>query len=349
MCCYTNNDINKDLRKYLTAPQFKRFSEQTCFTTYTHMPKYHVQAQIIRYVMVREVESSFGDALLISLNGATLHFTQREFTLISGLNCTADDFEFEFDTDVPNMIISQYFGVVKKMPSIQPLCKKSASPKKEAVVTQAIQGEKSFASSGVPQKINVDQNAFLRQEIDLLKKYVKDEFDDIRKLINEKFNSVMDAMRVSHEAEKGFKYQSLGRMPEHAAHVQIHVDDDHIEDLNLLPPNLSFLMNCFQEEVTLLPMQRYRRPGRWNTSPYLSTFESSTGHDVAIKHEIEKYHNFCLSTLQQQISIKRKICFNSLDYAMKKIEVDSMSDDEAPPRKIRPIVNSSRSYRIVFS
>ncbi|MCD9643289.1 hypothetical protein HAX54_030631, partial [Datura stramonium] len=106
----TSNDINKDLRKYLTASQFKRFSEQTYFAAYTHMPKYHVQAQIIRCAMVRGVESSSVDAFLINLSGTTLHFIQREFTLITGLNCMADNSKFEFDTDVPNRLISQYFG-----------------------------------------------------------------------------------------------------------------------------------------------------------------------------------------------------------------------------------------------
>ncbi|MCD9560922.1 hypothetical protein HAX54_019782, partial [Datura stramonium] len=37
------------------------------------------------------------------------------------------------------------------------------------------------------------------------------------------------------------------------------------------------------------------------------------------------------------------------DYAIKKIEVDFMSDDEAPPSKIKPIVEYSSSVRIVLS
>ncbi|MCD7445847.1 hypothetical protein HAX54_015570 [Datura stramonium] len=37
------------------------------------------------------------------------------------------------------------------------------------------------------------------------------------------------------------------------------------------------------------------------------------------------------------------------DYTMKKTEADFMSDDEAPPRKIRPIIDSSSIYRIVLS
>ncbi|MCD7451739.1 hypothetical protein HAX54_013337, partial [Datura stramonium] len=55
MYCYTNNDINKDLKKYLSASQFK-----------------------------------------------------REFTLVTGLNCVADESEFEFDTAAPNRLIVQY-------------------------------------------------------------------------------------------------------------------------------------------------------------------------------------------------------------------------------------------------
>ncbi|MCD9644847.1 hypothetical protein HAX54_033359 [Datura stramonium] len=37
------------------------------------------------------------------------------------------------------------------------------------------------------------------------------------------------------------------------------------------------------------------------------------------------------------------------DYATKKLEAESMSDDEAPPKKIRSVVESSNNYRIVLS
>ncbi|MCD7446621.1 hypothetical protein HAX54_012106 [Datura stramonium] len=494
--------------------------------------------------MVREVESSSDDALLINLNGTTLHFTQKEFTLISGLNCTTDEFEFEFDMDVPNRLISQYFGgdntmTVSKVEFVKKFEKKVwgnndddalkfallcgcmnvvpmfilrlqprnivLTPRELSILElpppfveshsvysvdnevdqsnddfmdvqpqiPTAKGKEKVGNSSSPVKDKTKQqtaaspHSIRRQHYHVVKPDVKDEFDNIRKLINEKFSSVMDAASVGHEAEKGSKYQTPGRMPEHTAHVQTHIDDNHIEDLNMPPsqfefpdellpslnPERSIIVHPYvniQEEVTSLPMQRYRPPGRWNTSPYLSRFGSSTGsssripltftkrhpfeensingpyditlieeylkwirddllvrsagHDVAVKHEIEKLLQLLLIYLsttdfyqkkgttssthsryniqapsdafevmyvdnipQQKIgkflscgegipnsSIDIEFLSNRYasilwDYEMKKIEVDSMSDDEAPPRKIIPIIDSSSSYRIVLS
>ncbi|MCE5167027.1 hypothetical protein HAX54_034118 [Datura stramonium] len=253
-------------------------------------------------------------------------------------------------------------------------------------------------------------------------------------------------------------------MPEHTA--QTHVGDVHLEDLNMSPsqfelpdellPNLnperSIIIHPnvnIQEEVTLLPMQRCRRPGRWNTSPHMSIFGSSTdsatsatkgedlvceyingyrlyvvvpwhtvdsvfirinvkdklhwvlavlslrdrciyiydslrsaGHDAAVKREIEKLPQFLPMYLSTTYFYKKKGITSSThpryniqtpsdafevtyvdnipqrksgsiyasilwDYTTKKLEVESMSDDEAPPKKIRPV--SSSSYRIVLS
>ncbi|MCD7471865.1 hypothetical protein HAX54_012609 [Datura stramonium] len=54
---------------------------------------------------------------------------------------------------------------VKKMPPAQPLHENPVSPKKEAIATQAVLGEKLFVSSDVPQRSNVDQNTIFRQEL----------------------------------------------------------------------------------------------------------------------------------------------------------------------------------------
>ncbi|MCD7451444.1 hypothetical protein HAX54_011851 [Datura stramonium] len=46
MCCYTNIDITKYLKKYITGSPFKKFFEETYFVAYTGMQKFNVQAQM---------------------------------------------------------------------------------------------------------------------------------------------------------------------------------------------------------------------------------------------------------------------------------------------------------------
>ncbi|MCD9639273.1 hypothetical protein HAX54_023681 [Datura stramonium] len=475
--------------------------------------------------MARELESSSGNALLINVNGTTLHFTQREFTLISSLNCTTDESEFVFDTDVPNRLIHQYFGgdntrTVNKAKFVDKFEKKVwgnsdddalkfalvfknidptsrelsilelPSPYVESQIVHPVdnvaeQSDDDFmdvqpliptakdkekvvesSSPNVLQKSHVEQNAAIRQKIDLVKKYVKDEFDDIRKLINNKFNNLMDVVRVhgregqyhkpevasnvppqqdnlsgeinqnandgvhnmeeltelhdqnmnsdinkdkpKHMADMQFdqrehiqrKFQGVTIvMPKNT--VQTHIGDVHLKDLNMAPSQFEFhdelLLSLnpersiivhphanIQEEVTPLPMQR------------------SAGHDAVVKHEIEKLPELLsiylsttdfykkkgitssthpryniqtpsdafevmdcgifMATYAEFLSGGEGILNSSIDaefrrnkyasilwdYATKKLEAESMSDDEAPPKKIRPVVQSSSSYRIVL-
>ncbi|MCE0482059.1 hypothetical protein HAX54_040438 [Datura stramonium] len=305
---------------------------------------------------------------------------------------------------------------VKKMPSIQPLRKKSVSPKEEAVVTQA----------------------------------VKDEFDDIRRLINEKFNSVMDAVRVGHEAEglgdqtdeihhhtclgldhqqlrKKYKYNPVNtykyttvdypfkkiiawiwdKSAEADSVSSAAKEEDLIcEYINgyrfyaAIPwytvDNVFIPINVKDKIHWVLAILLFR-----NRCIYVYDSLGSVEHDVAVKREIDKlsqllpihvlttdfYHKKGITTsthpryniqipsdafeglwsfcpaYAEFLSSSEDIPNSSIDvdllqnryasilwdYAMKKIEAESMSDDEAPLRKIRPIVDSTSSYRIKLS
>ncbi|KAM3204301.1 hypothetical protein P3L10_027710 [Capsicum annuum] len=60
--------------------------------------------------MSLELEESSKDALVIYVNGSTLRFSLREFIIITGLNCVANEDAFVIENKEPNWIVSRYFG-----------------------------------------------------------------------------------------------------------------------------------------------------------------------------------------------------------------------------------------------
>ncbi|XP_027769608.1 uncharacterized protein LOC107006409 [Solanum pennellii] len=109
MQCYTQINTLKELRNKLPPKQYNRICASSCFAQLTAMRRCHVQAQLFRCIMLSELEGSSVNAIIFYINGTTLRFTIREFAIISGLNCSDNCADFNFDTDQPNRIIDEYF------------------------------------------------------------------------------------------------------------------------------------------------------------------------------------------------------------------------------------------------
>ncbi|XP_049344033.1 uncharacterized protein LOC125808366 [Solanum verrucosum] len=119
MQCYTNIEVMKVLATKLTISQYKEFCGTTCFAQLSSIRRCHVQAQLIRCMFLREIEGSSKDAILIHVNGTTLRFTIRDFAIITGLKCSDNEKDFVFNTEEPNRMILQYFGVEKAITKSQ--------------------------------------------------------------------------------------------------------------------------------------------------------------------------------------------------------------------------------------
>uniref|UniRef100_A0A3Q7EDL4 Ubiquitin-like protease family profile domain-containing protein n=1 Tax=Solanum lycopersicum TaxID=4081 RepID=A0A3Q7EDL4_SOLLC len=65
------------------------------------MRRCHVQAQLFRCFMLRELEGSSVNAILFCINDRKLRFIIREFAITFGLNCSDNVADFCFDTDQP--------------------------------------------------------------------------------------------------------------------------------------------------------------------------------------------------------------------------------------------------------
>ncbi|KAM3284938.1 hypothetical protein P3S67_023737 [Capsicum chacoense] len=59
--------------------------------------------------MSLKTRKSSTSTIVIRAKGTILHFTIREFALMTSLNCATDKDEFVFDEECPNRIIDQYF------------------------------------------------------------------------------------------------------------------------------------------------------------------------------------------------------------------------------------------------
>ncbi|XP_069145065.1 uncharacterized protein [Solanum lycopersicum] len=111
--CFFNHDIKANLVKYLHGHIYNVLCESTCFGKYIQMHQCHVHEQIHRRCMALELNCSSRQAFVMRVNGSTLHFNLREFTLISGLSCVNEENDFIFDESEPNRFMEKYFEGVK--------------------------------------------------------------------------------------------------------------------------------------------------------------------------------------------------------------------------------------------
>uniref|UniRef100_A0A3Q7IW45 DUF1985 domain-containing protein n=1 Tax=Solanum lycopersicum TaxID=4081 RepID=A0A3Q7IW45_SOLLC len=104
---------------------------------------------------------------------------------------------------------------------------------------------------------------------------VREEFKDIRKLINDNFNIIMSTLKVDCD---NFPVRNL-----------INVDAGFSSSKSIIPSDGMESQNKKSHVHTPLPGHRIRRPGPFNTSPYMTSFGSSAGHDAAIRKEVIKW------------------------------------------------------------
>ncbi|XP_016558449.2 uncharacterized protein LOC107858285 [Capsicum annuum] len=107
--CHTINDIEDRIKAMLTKNQFKKFCTDSIFGVFMKKKNCVVQAQLGRCIMSLETTESSTSDIVIRAKETTLHFSLREFTVVTGLNCHSNRDDFGFDEDVPNKIIDQYF------------------------------------------------------------------------------------------------------------------------------------------------------------------------------------------------------------------------------------------------
>ncbi|XP_070010282.1 uncharacterized protein [Nicotiana sylvestris] len=134
---YTNTDIVSELKENLTPEQYKQLGN-TCFGNFLQMKHCEVQHQLFRCFMALQLEGTPKNVFAIHVNGTSLHFTLREFALVTGLKCVGNDVDFEFSEKVPNRIIETYFGganLVKKKHLMKCFADKNWGPDNDAFET----------------------------------------------------------------------------------------------------------------------------------------------------------------------------------------------------------------------
>ncbi|KAF3620235.1 hypothetical protein FXO37_33345 [Capsicum annuum] len=92
----------------LTKEQYKMFHNNSIFGVYMKN-NFIVQVQLERCIMSLETKKSSAIVIVIRAKGTSLHFSLREFIVVTGFNCLSNKDDFVFDEEVPNKIIEQYF------------------------------------------------------------------------------------------------------------------------------------------------------------------------------------------------------------------------------------------------
>ncbi|KAM3362562.1 hypothetical protein P3S68_017416 [Capsicum galapagoense] len=113
--CHTVNDIEDRIKTMLTKSQYKMFCTKSIFGFFMKKKDCVVQAQLGRCIMSLKTRESSTSAIVIQAKGTILHFTIREFSLVTDLNCATNKDEFVLDEERPNRIIDQYFDAISRL------------------------------------------------------------------------------------------------------------------------------------------------------------------------------------------------------------------------------------------
>ena len=113
MCSYSDNDIDGSIWFVLNKEQYKKIYDNIIFGYFMKKKCCVVQVQLCRCVMSLEIKGSSSSAIVIRANGTSLHFTPREFAIVTELNCVSNRYDFVFDEDVPNKLVEKYFNGVE--------------------------------------------------------------------------------------------------------------------------------------------------------------------------------------------------------------------------------------------
>ncbi|KAM3205207.1 hypothetical protein P3L10_028617 [Capsicum annuum] len=111
--CHTVNDIEHRIKSTLKKNLYNIFCNNSIFVVFMKKKSSVVQAQFGRCIMSLETKESTANAIVIRAKDTNLHFSPREFVVVTGLNCVSNKDDFVFDEDLPNRLIEDYFDGAK--------------------------------------------------------------------------------------------------------------------------------------------------------------------------------------------------------------------------------------------
>ncbi|PHT87801.1 hypothetical protein T459_09907 [Capsicum annuum] len=110
--CHTVNDTEHRIKSTLTKNQYNIFCNNRIFVVFMKKKSSVVQAQFGRCIMSLETKESTANVIVIRAKGTNLHFSPREFVVVTDLNCVSNKDDFVFDEDLSNRL-KDYFGGAK--------------------------------------------------------------------------------------------------------------------------------------------------------------------------------------------------------------------------------------------
>ncbi|XP_060182440.1 uncharacterized protein LOC132612121 [Lycium barbarum] len=270
---YTNIEVFKDIKSKLTVAQLEIFSK-TIFGKFLGMQHLEVQAQIFRCFMVRELKESTSDCFTIDINGTVLRFTMREFALMSGLNCVADEGEFTYDEEKSNRIMDDYFGgtrsKVKRLEFIDCFKNKCWGDNDEDAVKFAILFFiNTYIFCGEPRKTNIPRVHFEVVEDGRYVDYPwgKEAFNELIRSISKKYSATTQYYRIHGMplAMQVWLYECCSRVPSYLA----------IKSGNSIPRMLNWRSIDSQPKYNIL-MEGIFRDGKQSSYTFANTIPTSS-------------------------------------------------------------------------
>ncbi|KAF3631968.1 hypothetical protein FXO38_26368 [Capsicum annuum] len=111
--CHTVNDVEHRIKSILMKNQYNIICNNSIFIVFMKKKSSLVQGQFERCITSFETKESTANAIVIRAKRTNLHFSPREFVVVTNLNCVSNKDDFVFDEDLPNRFIEDYFGGAK--------------------------------------------------------------------------------------------------------------------------------------------------------------------------------------------------------------------------------------------
>ncbi|KAM3217576.1 hypothetical protein P3L10_027019 [Capsicum annuum] len=114
---YIKVNVFDDLKQRWTTEHFKIF-QKSPFCQFLNMHFLKIQPQLLRSLLLAEINNDRDDLFIFNINGKELHFEKREFSVVSGLKCFKKS-DFVSDPKVKNKLMNRYYsGMDKVMRSV---------------------------------------------------------------------------------------------------------------------------------------------------------------------------------------------------------------------------------------
>lgn len=103
-----NRDFGEDIKNYLDE-DVRNLFQKSIFEKFRDMPNCNFQGQILKCLLMFEIEQDNSDEIHVYVKGTILKFSIFEFAFITGLKCTDNIEDYLYTESSKSILVDKYF------------------------------------------------------------------------------------------------------------------------------------------------------------------------------------------------------------------------------------------------